>query len=112
MFKQIAISLCAIFVFAALAQAHPGSTHLMGTVTAVDAQTVTIKDKAGKSIVVMLDKSTKYSKDKKPVSNTELKVGMRVVIEAKMDQQMKMYTAEQVQLGAASSTAKTTPKKK
>jgi len=35
-----------------------------------------------------------------------LKVGTRVVIDAKMDEKMKMYTAEEVRIGVADSAAK------
>jgi hypothetical protein len=87
--------------------AHGGATHLIGTVTALDGSHVTIKDKAGKSITVTLTKTTKYLKDDKPVASGELQVGSRVVIDAKMDDATKTYTAEEVRVGTASAaTAK------
>ena len=88
-----------ILLSAALLQAHGEATHLMGTVTAVTADTVAIKDTAGKSVVVMLAKTTKYLKDKKAAVIGDLKVGTRVMINATMDEKMKMYTAGDVQLG-------------
>ena len=87
-----------ILLSVALLQAHGDATHLMGTVTAVTANTVTIKDTAGKSVVVMLEKTTKYLKDKKAAVIGDLKVGTRVMIQAEMDEKMKMYTAAEVQL--------------
>ena len=86
-----------------LLHAHGDATHLMGTVTAVTADTVTIKDTAGKSVVVMLEKTTKYLKDKKAAVIGDLKVGTRVMIQAAMDEKMKMYTAAEVQLGVVDS---------
>jgi len=109
MIRKIALGICAIFVFATLVQAHGGGAHLMGTITAVDAKTVTIKDKDGKTIAVNLDKETKYVRDKRPASTADLKVGTRVVIHAKMDEKTKAYTAQEVDLAAA--TATTTAKK-
>jgi len=46
----------------------------------------------------MLEKTTKYTKDDKPAKNTDVKVGSSVMISAKMDTKMKMYTAEEVML--------------
>jgi hypothetical protein len=85
--------------------AHGNATHLMGTVTAVGKDTVTIQDKDGKSLVVMLEKATKYFKSKKPATVDEMKIGTRVVIDAEMNQKMKMYSAEEIQLGTADATA-------
>ena|SRR5437868_13959521 len=79
--------------------AHGNATHLMGTVTAVGKDTVTIQDKDGKPLVVMLEKTTKYFKSKKPASIDEMKIGTRVVIDAEMNQKMKMYSAEEIQIG-------------
>jgi hypothetical protein len=99
--------LCAGFIFA---QSAP--THLMGTVTAVKPDTVTIKMQDGKTEMVMLEKTTKFMKDDKPAKSTDLKVGDSVMINAKMDTKMKMYTADEVMLGAKDSKAKTEPGKK
>jgi hypothetical protein len=110
MFQKLTICmLIALFSVGQLA-AHGNATHLMGTVTAVGKDTVTIQDKDGKSVVVMVGKTTKYLKAKKPASIDEMKIGTRVVIDAQMDPKMKMYTAEEIQLGAsdAGAQAKTT----
>ena len=76
----------------------------MGTVMAVSNDTFTIKDKDNKSVVIMLEKDTKFMIDDKPAKKTDLKTGVRVVIDAHMDTKMKMYSAEEVNIG-------TTPKK-
>jgi hypothetical protein len=94
----------ALLLVCGLVLAHGNATHLMGTVTAIDKNTVTIKDKDGKSVVVMLEKTTKYLKNKKPAPSAEMKVGTRVVIDAQMDQKTKMYTAEEIQLGISETT--------
>jgi len=105
MFKKLMAYAFTVSLAAGIVLAHGNATHLMGTVTAVGKDTVTIKDKDGKSVVVMLEKTTKFLKDKKPVAAGDMKVGTRVVIDAEMNEKMKMYSAEEIQLGAADSTA-------
>jgi hypothetical protein len=105
MLKKLAASACATLLAVGLLVAHGNATHLMGTVTAVGKDTVTIKDKDGKPVNVMLQKTTKYFKNKKAAAAGDLQVGMRVVIDAEMDQKMKMYSAEEIQLGAGEAAA-------
>ena len=96
---------CALLLMTGSVLAHGNATHLMDTVTAVGKDTVTIQDKDGKSLIVMLEKTTKYFKSKKAASIDEMKVGTRVVIDAEMNEKMKMYSAEEIQIGAANATA-------
>jgi hypothetical protein len=110
MSKHIVTCSLSILLFSGLLLAHGDATHLMGTVTAVSADTVTLKDTGGKSVIVMLPKVTKYLQNKKPVTKNDLKVGSRVVIDAKMDEKMKMYTAEEVEIGAVTPAAKAAEK--
>jgi Domain of unknown function (DUF5666) len=114
MFKKTTLCAFTLLFGAGVLLAHGNATHLMGTVTAVSKDTVTIQDKGGKSVVVMLEKDTKYLKNNKPAAAADLKVGTRVVIDARMDQKMKMYTAEEIQLGAGASASdpKAAPAKK
>lgn len=105
MLKQLATLSLMILFAATILLAHGDATHLMGTVTSIDAKTVTIKDKDGKAINVMLETKTKYVKDKKAATKNDLKVGTRVVIDAKMDEKMKMYDAEEIQIGTAEAPA-------
>src|SRR5438034_6879105 len=100
MLKQSVACLAAVLMFAGLILAQAGTTHLMGTVTGVKTDSVTIKMQDGKSEMVMLEKTTKFTKDDKPAKSTDLKVGDSVMISAKMDTKMKMYTANEVMLGA------------
>ena len=111
MFKGFMAFLLTMSLSAAFALAQNGTTHLMGIVTAVKPDTVTIKMQDGKTEMVMLEKTTKYMKDDKPAKTTDLKVGDSVMINAKMDTKMKMYTANEVMLGAKD-TKKAEPAKK
>ncbi len=100
MVKQISASLVAVLLVSGFIFAQTGAAHLMGTVTAVKPDTVTIKMQDGKTEMVMLEKTTKFTKDDKPAKSTDLKVGDMVMINAKMDTKMKMYSANEVMLGA------------
>src|SRR5437773_397889 len=100
MFKSSVLFVSAVLLLTTLLLAH--GAPLMGTVTAVGKDSITITDKTGKSIVVGLEKTTKYlNKDKKPAVMEDLKVGSRVVIDAHMDEKTKSYKAEEVQIGVA-----------
>ena len=107
MFKRFA-ACCSLTVLmsGALLFAHGDATHLAGTVTAVSKDTVTVKLQNGKSEVVMLEKVTKYLNGAKPATAADLQVGARVVIDAKMDEKMKMFKAEEVKIGVAAPAAK------
>ena len=100
MLKKLIAAFVLTFMVSSILIAQAPATKLTGTVTAVTTDVVTIKDKDGKSTMIMLDKTTKYVKDKKPATTTDVKVGTSVTIEAKMDTSMNMYTAQQVEVAA------------
>ena len=97
MLNRIVLCLLAVVLCAGLLLAH--GDPIMGTVTAVTADTFTIKDKDNKSVVIMTEKTTKFMMNDKPAKKADLKVGARVVIDAHMDAKMKMYSAEEVEIG-------------
>jgi hypothetical protein len=106
MLKALISSLVALLMSAGPLLGH--GDPLMGTVTAVSTDTVTIKDKDNKSVVIMLEKTTKFLMNDKPAKKADLKNGVRVVIDAYMHTKMKMYHAEEIIIGAAPAAA---PKK-
>ena len=113
MFKRLVVCSLGIWISTALVLAQGGASHLMGTVTAIKADTVTIKMQDGKSETVMLEKTIKYTKNDKPAKVADLKVGDSVMVSATMNTKMKMYTAQEVMLGAAAAKEKdTAPRKK
>jgi hypothetical protein len=57
----------------------------------------------------MLEKTTKYLLNNKPATKTDLKVGVRVSIDAHMDTKMKMYNAEEISIGTAAASKPATP---
>ena len=63
--------------------AHEGHMHhLMGVVKAMDATHLEIDTKDSGVVSVVIDKDTKYQRDKSQIKNSDVKVGDRVVIEA------------------------------
>ena len=102
--KLLACSLTILMV-AAVVFAHGDATHIMGTVSAIQGDHVTVKQEDGKTQMVMFDKSTKYLNGKQKAKREDVKVGLRVVIDAKMDEKMKMYLALEVRIGVADNQA-------
>jgi len=106
--NSIACSLT-ILMSAVLLLAHGDATHIMGTITAIQGDHATVKLQDGKSQTVMFGKATKYLVGAKAATKADVKVGTRVVIDARMDAKMKMYLAEEVKIGV---TTPTTPQSK
>jgi len=107
--KRLIVLLAACVLLASLAYAHGGNDHLTGTITAIEGDHIQIKDQAGKSVMVMLGKTTKYLKDEKASTKADLKVGTRILVDAKMDEKMKMYSAEEIHIGVADKGAAAKP---
>ena len=79
-----AITLCiSLVLFAALAFAHGGEGHLMGTVTKISDKSITIEDKEKKTFEVSITPETKYMKGGATAAFKDVKVGDRVAISAK-----------------------------
>jgi hypothetical protein len=91
----------AILVSTGLLMAHGDMTHVQGTVSSIQGVHVMVKTQDGKTEMVMLGKTTKYLMGKTVGTVKDLKVGLRVVIDAKMDEKMKMLAAEEVRIGVA-----------
>ena len=106
MFNRIAVLILTAVLFTGVLLAH--GDPIMGTVTAVNNDSFTIKDKANKSVVIMLEKGTKYLKNDKAAAKSDLQVGARVIIDAHPDAKTKALTAEEVNIG----TTPTAPGKK
>jgi len=109
MTKQSILILIAILIGTIGVYAHGDATHLTGTITAIEGDHIQIKDQQGKSVMVMLEKATKYLKADKASTKAELKVGARVLIDAKMDEKMKMYSAEEITIGVAAAPTAAKP---
>lgn len=102
--KLFACSLTILMV-AAVVFAHGDAEHVMGTVSAIQGDHVTVKLQDGKTQMVMLDKSTKYLNGEKKAKKEDVKVGTRVMIDAKMDEKLKMLLASEVRIGVTETHA-------
>ena len=95
------IGLCVLAVMSLVGLAHAHGDPIVGTVTAVTSDTVTVMGTDNTSVIIMLERTTKYLKNDKPAKKADLEVGARVVIDAEMDKRMNMYSAEEVKIGTA-----------
>ena len=86
--------------------AHGGAEHVMGTVSKVSAQSVTVDTTDKKVVEVGLTAKTKYTRNDKKVAASDMKVGDRVMIEAK--EVNEKLVADEVKLGATASKSAST----
>ena len=93
------LTLVAAVALAGAAFAHGGHDHVRGTVTAVDGSHVEVKNGYGKTVSVALNGDTKYLKGTAAAAAGDLKVGVRVVIDA--DKAGEALTAKEVRIGVA-----------
>lgn len=71
-------------VFArAIVVAHEGMVHIMGTVTEIGADSISVKSTKSAMVTVTVNADTQFKKDDVPAKFGDLKVGDRVVIHAK-----------------------------
>ena len=104
----IVIALAGTLLVPTMARAHENDKTVMGTVSTIDGNNLTVKTAEGKSVMVMMDAKTKVTKGTTKLAATAVKVGDRVVASGPEDKAMIM--AETVKVGAATTSAKT-PKK-
>ncbi|PWT98092.1 MAG: hypothetical protein C5B51_29905 [Terriglobia bacterium] len=98
--KGTAVSVLFLLVAGAqVAFAHGGFEHVMGTVTQVSADKVTVETTGKKTAHVDLTPKTTYTRDNKNVAAGDMKVGDRVVIDA--TETAGKLTAASIKLGAA-----------
>ena len=101
--------LLAALAFTVLASAqplaHPGHDHkLMGSITAIDGNKVTLKTTEGKTVTFQVIPTTSFKRDKIKGTQADLKVGMRVV--ANVGDGSEPLKAKEVQYTAPATTAK------
>jgi hypothetical protein len=93
-----AVALATALAAPGVAGAHEGHLHkVMGTVTSVDGNHVTIKATDGKTVMVMLDKKTIVTRGKTTLDVTAVRIGERVVAEG--PEAKKVVTAKTIRLG-------------
>jgi ribosomal protein S17 len=80
--KRIIVLLALVVFAAGAAMAHGKEEHIMGTVSAVTASSVTVQTKAKDPVIVYATPETKYEKSGAAASMKDLHIGDRVVIHA------------------------------
>jgi hypothetical protein len=81
--KRRIVVVSLFLTFAATAFAHGNEEHLMGTVTAVVNNIITVKTTTGKLTEVSITEKTTFSRAGQMAELKDIKVGERVVIHAK-----------------------------
>ncbi len=97
------IAIFALMLGSAIAFAHNGIEHVMGTVTAVTDTSITVDTVKHTPVTVLIDASTTFSNNDAQASLKDLKVGQRVVINAKENAEKKLVGVS-VKWGANSSS--------
>src|SRR6266567_7353259 len=89
---RISMLLLCVPLLAVVTSAHNGMEHVMGTVKTVSANSVTVETTAQdpKTVTVALLQTTKFVKSGADASLKDLKVGDRVMIEAKENSSDKL----------------------
>ncbi len=80
--RRILIAALLVLTVSTFARAHGGMIHVMGTVTALTDNSVTVETTDKKTVVVTLTAETTYLNGSKPAVLKDLKIGNRVVIHA------------------------------
>jgi hypothetical protein len=71
--------------------AHDGIEHIMGTLSAKTSTTVTVETVKHTKVTVLLDPATTFSWNDKSASLNDLKVGERIIANAKEDANEKLH---------------------
>ena len=83
-----------------MARAHEGHMHkALGTISSIQGEHVEIKTTDGKTMMVMLDKKTTFTRGKEKLDATALKVGERISVDYM--EENKMMMAHAVKLSTA-----------
>jgi len=104
--KNIILAALVLAVLAPAATfAHPGHEHkLMGTITAIDGSKVSMKTTDGKDTTFTVTPTTSFKRGKAKGAQSDLKVGLRVVVNA--GDGAEPLKAKEVQYTAPTTTAK------
>jgi hypothetical protein len=81
--RTLALALSAVLALAGPLLAHGDFTHVLGTVTVVEAGRLEVKTKAGKLVSVKLTDATRYTKSGAAAAQKDIEVGQRVAVEAR-----------------------------
>ena len=103
--KKFLFAVLAIALLApALPLAHPGHDHkLMGTISSIDKNKVVVKTTEGKDMTFEITPLTAFKRGKAKGAQTDLKAGLRVVVN--IGDGVEPLKAKEVQYSAPATTA-------
>ncbi len=104
MFGVTLLAVLMLAVAAPLSAAHD-EFRIIGTVTKISAKQIAVKQKDGKVVEIVVNQQTKFTRDKKPVKASDVKVGGSVVVDAIGDTIQELLALE-VRLVPAITSAK------
>ena len=97
--KGTCLALLFAFMLTGPAAAHEGhDDRVLGTVAAVDGQSIAIKTKEGKTVRVALDDQTTVYRGEQKVERTDITVGERAAVS--VGSKRNTHVATQIRLGA------------
>lgn len=104
--KQLIFAVLALSLLVpALPMAHPGHDHkLMGTISSIDKNKVVMKTSEGKDMTFEVTPITTFKSGKKKGMQSELKAGMRVVVN--VGDGVEPLKAKDVEYSSVTTTAK------
>jgi hypothetical protein len=80
--RRAIAALVLLFTFSLIAFAHGNEKHVMGTVTSITDNSITVETTAKQSVTVEVNDKTKFEKSGAAAALKDLKVGDRIVIHA------------------------------
>ena len=80
--KRTAVVFALALALSVIAFAHGNEKHVMGTVTSISDNSITVETTSKKTVTVTLTTATKFQKSGSPAALKDLKVGDKVVIHA------------------------------
>jgi Cu/Ag efflux protein CusF len=80
--KRTAVFFALALALSVIAFAHGNEKHVMGTVTSISDNSITVETTSKKTVTVTLTTATKFQKSGSPAALKDLKVGDKVVIHA------------------------------
>src|SRR5580698_7150266 len=92
------LTILSVVLLPAVAAAHNGEQHVIGTVAKISDTSITVKTTAGKLVEVIFDAKTTYTRAKQQIHKTDIKAGDRIVIHA-VEVKEKL-TAHTIEIGA------------
>src|SRR5713226_7241982 len=97
------VMVLALVLTATFALAHQGIEHIMGTVSAINQTSITVTTVKQTGVTVLLNASSKFSHNNAEASWKDIRVGDRIVVNAKPNAD-KTLVAISVRWGANSSS--------